>query len=772
MASEPTVFHLIPHTHWDREWYLPRAAFEVRLARLFDELLPLFDLHPDFRFTLDGQTILVEDHLAIRPDRRERIAELVLEGRLAVGPWLVLADELIPAPAALRRNLALGLAAASALGGAMRVLFSPDAFGHPGWLPGLALDAGIRWGVLWRGLAGDRKTGPDLYRWKGFDGRSILIHHLPPEGYEVAAHLPAGGRDLAAAWTDLRDRLLARSLTRHVAVPIGADHHLPHPELPGLVERLRALEPAHEVRFSGWEDYFTGAESEGARPPVVEGELRRSYGYTWTLQGVHGSRARLKRQAGEAERVLALADGLLDDGSGAADSSPRPVLEALWRTLVPVQFHDTLAGTTADEVARHAAARLDAVIAGGRELIRETILGRAGLWNAAPGGDAGLVLAGRGVPGVVTAPVDRFLGDVLVGPPGGRRARTGRPAARFRLLRPDGRELPYQLLGRGETLHRTDRPYGYPDLDRVERSWVAFDAGPDPLIEPLVVRVVAGSGTEPAPDDPVRIEARWMETAAVRVEVAPEGSLTLVDRASGERYPDLLRPASEADDGDLYTVSLDAARPPVAARILGAERIAGGPLVGGLAVHWRIEGRQGEISGRTAVTLAAGSGLVRCRIDLDNQARHHRLRLRLPVGVSGPALAGDGVGMVTREPERGANRDSPREWPVRTAPAHRRVTVGHGARRITVVAPGFFEYEWTTDGVLWLTLLRSVGDLSRSNLPARPGHAGWVTATPEAEEPGPHRIELALAVGPGEPVGPPDLVVVPRVVGPEPARRR
>ena len=36
-ARPPVTFHLIPHTHWDREWYLTRAAFQARLVPVLDE---------------------------------------------------------------------------------------------------------------------------------------------------------------------------------------------------------------------------------------------------------------------------------------------------------------------------------------------------------------------------------------------------------------------------------------------------------------------------------------------------------------------------------------------------------------------------------------------------------------------------------------------------------------------------------------------------------------------------------------------------------------
>src|SRR6266496_1440240 len=100
------IFHLIPHTHWDREWFLPRAAFHARLVPMFDDLLERLHADPAFRtFLLDGQTVLVEDYLRARPERENDVKVLVKTGRLQIGPWYVLADELIPSGESLVRNL-------------------------------------------------------------------------------------------------------------------------------------------------------------------------------------------------------------------------------------------------------------------------------------------------------------------------------------------------------------------------------------------------------------------------------------------------------------------------------------------------------------------------------------------------------------------------------------------------------------------------------------------------------------------------------------------
>ncbi|HZA91497.1 MAG TPA: hypothetical protein VE420_02625, partial [Gemmatimonadales bacterium] len=148
------TFHLIPHTHWDREWYLPHSVFLPRLVSALDDLVDRLRADPAFTFLLDGQTVLLEDYLRVRPDREAQVVELVRAGRLQVGPWYVLADELIPSGESLIRNLLAGQADATRLGARSDVLYSPDAFGHPAVWPQLAGEFGIRFGVLWRGLGG------------------------------------------------------------------------------------------------------------------------------------------------------------------------------------------------------------------------------------------------------------------------------------------------------------------------------------------------------------------------------------------------------------------------------------------------------------------------------------------------------------------------------------------------------------------------------------------------------------------------------------------
>jgi 2-O-(6-phospho-alpha-D-mannosyl)-D-glycerate hydrolase len=228
------------------------------------------------------------------------------------------------------------------------------------------------------------------------------------------------------------------------------------------------------------------------------------------------------------------------------------------------------------------------------------------------------------------------------------------------------------------------------------------------------------------------------------VTLESNGALSLLDRRRNERYADLLRLEDSGDAGDAYTYC-----PPARDRIktsrgpITVRRLAAGPLVAALEGRWEVVR---GIDARLIVQLFADSPTVRVTLDIDNRNRYHRLRARFVTGLAGsPATAGSPFGAVERSAVRVDAPAYPRETPVRTAPAHRFVAAARGGRGVAVFAPAFFEYEWTPKGDLLFTLLRAIGDLSRGDLPTRPGHAGWPTAIPAAQCLGPTRIDLAIA---------------------------
>ena len=83
-------------THWDREWYQDFQGFRYRLVKMTDALLKLLESdNDDQTFHFDGQTVVLEDYLEIRPERRAELADRIREGRILIGPWYVMPDEFL-----------------------------------------------------------------------------------------------------------------------------------------------------------------------------------------------------------------------------------------------------------------------------------------------------------------------------------------------------------------------------------------------------------------------------------------------------------------------------------------------------------------------------------------------------------------------------------------------------------------------------------------------------------------------------------------------------
>ena len=287
--------HLVSHTHWDREWYLPVERFRQRLVALVDELI---DDPPEAEesFLLDGQAIVLDDYVRVRPDRARAIGELLRERRLEAGPWYVLADELIPSGEALVRNLLAGRRTLARFGAsAPPVLYCPDSFGHPAALPSIAAGFGLGVVVLWRGYGSRRFPPGDTAWWTAPGGERVLLYHLSRSGYELASNLPVDAAGAEARWAAMREQLAPRSTTGVVLLPHGADHHARQVEYRAAVNAVEAAGARDAVHRSSLLRFQRALveRASNAALPSVDGELRDSYGYTWTLaRHVRHARAR------------------------------------------------------------------------------------------------------------------------------------------------------------------------------------------------------------------------------------------------------------------------------------------------------------------------------------------------------------------------------------------------------------------------------------------------------------------------------------------------
>jgi alpha-mannosidase len=748
MTSPVRVF-VVPHSHWDREWYEPEARLRQRLVEALDAVVEQLEGDSAERFLLDGQSELLEDYLAVRPDRAARVEALVRAGQLVVGPWYVLADEQLSADETLVRNLLAGRADGRRYGAWMPVGYSPDAFGHPAALPTILAGFGIKSAVVLRGYGGEPGQERDLFRWIGPDGASVLTYHFPPAGFEIAVNLPEERSALQERWDAMRGMLEARATAPVLLAMNGADHHGLQPRILEIVRLLDRMAGGHTVRLGSPADYFAALPPD-LDVPEVHGELRFSYRYSWMLQGALSARSGLKRAIAEGERLLlrwAEPQSVLAWLEGGADR--RHLLVHAWREHLRNTFHDTICGTASDEVAHDAAARAEKVAIQARGLLLDSLherleQDRAAARRAEQSWSPTLAVVNpsaherRGVvEATLTVPRERLV----IGRPGPEKERGPDWPAPPVLRDASGQGVPVQVLGWFRGYSRLDSPTDYPIQDEVAAFSVALEASAVPALGARAYSLGDGTEAEPEPrhvwvSGRRRAAAEWGDVGAGRA-----AGFTLRDRDRGRQLAQLASVVSERDEGDAYTFQAVGGDMPSAARWSRVREVWGGPLVAAVARDFEIAGRA---RGTAYARLDAGSRLARFVVDGVNLAQHHRLRVHFPLpgGASSTvSIADSQYGPVTRERREYDPTEFPRELPVNTAPLHRWVSVPGG---LMLFARGCFEYELTAERTLAVTVVRAVGDLSRGELAARPGHAGWPTATPGAHELGRFRAEFAV----------------------------
>lgn len=375
------------HTHWDREWHQPFESFRAQLIPVVRNILSGLEAGHLPKFYMDGQSVIFEDITEIDPSLRPRIKACMESGKLAAGPWYVLADQMLVSGESLVRNLKHGLDVTRQYGAPAMIGYSPDTFGHTADMPRILNGFGINTAVVWRGVP-LLEMGP-LFWWASPDGSRVLTYHLTNGYFQTGFHEAdaterSGGNSgvelltqSLLPWVDLAPARngAARSyykLMDGALLPIGGDHVGPPARLNDLVanvnERLRMRGYQAELVPTTLSDFLTSVSERAGKGKnvvqVIESELRSNraaanYERGYLLYGVLSTRLYLKRANRLAEfRLSRIAEPLL--ASLAAMNKmeyPAGQFDYAWKTLLKNSAHDSICGCSVDEVHREMMSR-------------------------------------------------------------------------------------------------------------------------------------------------------------------------------------------------------------------------------------------------------------------------------------------------------------------------------------------------------------------------------------------------------------------------------
>ncbi|WP_019637319.1 alpha-mannosidase [Paenibacillus fonticola] len=365
--------HIISHTHWDREWYLPYEKHHVRLVQLIDALLDKLDAGSEFRsFYLDGQTIILEDYLQVRPENQERLQRHITAGRLLIGPWYILQDAFLTSGEANVRNMQIGHQDAKRYGEVAKIGYFPDTFGLVGQTPQLMQQSGITNVFFGRGVkpTGFNNTvSDDGYEssfseliWEGPDGSKVL-GILFANWYSNGNEVPVDEAEAKAFW----DRKLADAekyaSTGELLFMNGCDHQPVQLDLPEAIETARKLYPDTEFIHSNFPDYLQAVEQaiDNDSLSTVKGELRSQRTDGWgTLVNTASARVYLKQMNQQGQGLLEkVAEPLASFAHVLGQDYPHHLFTYAWKTLMQNHPHDSICGCSVDEVHREMVTRFD-----------------------------------------------------------------------------------------------------------------------------------------------------------------------------------------------------------------------------------------------------------------------------------------------------------------------------------------------------------------------------------------------------------------------------
>jgi mannosylglycerate hydrolase len=705
----------------------------MSLVDVVDDVLDRLEADPKLRFTLDGQLATVDDYLEIRPEANERIRKLVDEGRLAIGPWQTLMDEFLVDGETTLRNLETGLARAAELGGAMRIGYLPDMFGHIAQMPQILRAAGIDTAVVWRGVP----SAVDFHRfvWEAPDGSAVVTEYLPA-GYGNAAYLfdVPGPPSLDVFEERYRPWFGADDILGMV----GTDHM---PLVRDFSERL----PAAGVVTGTLADYLRGASGQGL--PHWRGELR-SAARANLLPGVVSARVDLKAACARAERWLERYAEPLQ--TLYADEWPEPFLAQAWARMFQNSAHDSICGCSADEVSAQVLVRYAEAEQIGRELAQRAVARIASeaprhsyaIVNPSPRERSGLVEL------EVIAPED--WEHVALELPDGSTVPTQEVRRQDPMLWETtlaGADVPLVIARR---LHGRELFGRYVNGYRIEDDRAVLEVGdePDPdwLDVEQLVREVSFATAEGQWN--LRVVAKPKRTVLASVPVPALGWTTVRPRQVPGSEPEtrlestvplesLTRIVRGKDVGDSYNFAPPdddvLVEEPVEERL---EALEDGRVRRVSVLYRRYVWDGKPVETQTRFELRTGEPFVRIRVDFDNPCEDQRVRVHVPLRESADRSFAEGQFAVV---ERGLEVEGGYgEVAVPTHPASAFVAAGGVALLLEHVT----EYELVGDEIA-LTMLRSGGLISRNQNPWREDPAGPELPTPAAQLRGPQSFSFA-----------------------------
>lgn len=777
--------HIISHTHWDREWYLPYETHHMMLIKTMDTLLDTFEKDPNFKYYhLDGQTVLLEDYLEVRPDKKELLEKVIKEGRLNIGPWYVLQDEFLTSSEANIRNLQYGHKDSKKYGvEPCKVGYFPDSFGNIGQAPQILKQAGIDAAAFGRGVkptgfnneisADDKFESPysEMY-WESPDGSKVL-GILFANWYCNGMEVPVDGKEAKEYWEKRIEDASKFASCNHLLFMNGCDHQPIQTDLSQAINFANNLYNDIEFVHSNFEDYIKDLKENMPKDlQVIKGELRSQQTDGWyTLVNTASARVYLKQWNNLCQTLFEkVAEPIATMASHYGYKYPHHLFEYGWKSLMKNHPHDSICGCSVDEVHREMVARFDKAKDVAKFIINESLEYIKDNINT----EVFSKLGDNTYPFIVvnTSGYDRFSVTTIEMDICRKYFREGTPnliakelkkveIPKFKVVDVNGNKIDANIVDMGIRFgydlpdDKFRQPYyaRYVKVELLTKNIKSFGWDTYALVE---------DNDSTIENKTIVVNNNILENENLRVEIKENGSVELLDKNTNKVFKDLCIYENSGDIGNEYIYMKPVGEAPITTKDIKADikvkenlsykgvieithklnipKSANELLLEEIEEVLEFKHRKSqrvdetvELEIKTTLTLEKNDKGLKIKSSLNNVANDHRMRMLFATDIESDVHYADSIFELAKR-----NNIVDGCWKNPSNCQHQQafVNIHNKDYGLTVANKGLNEYELLNDGrnTIAVTLLRCVRELG-----------DWgVFETPDAQCIGYHEAELKI----------------------------
>ncbi|MCO5530708.1 alpha-mannosidase [Enterococcus faecium] len=780
--------YIISHSHWDREWYMAYEQHHMRLIELIDDLLELFEVDPSFNsFHLDGQTIILDDYLQVRPEKRQAIQQAINEGKLRIGPFYILQDDFLISSESNVRNMLIGMEESRKWGTPVMLGYFPDTFGNMGQTPQLMKQAGISAAAFGRGVkpigfdnqvleAENYSSQYSEMWWKGPD-QTAIFGLLFANWYSNGNEIPVEKEAALAFWKQKLADAEQYASTNHLLMMNGVDHQPVQKDISKAIHLANELFPDYEFIHSNFTDYLEAVQKDVPEDlGSVEGELTSQETDGWyTLANTASARVYLKQWNTKVQRQLEnITEPLATMAYEVSGNYPHDQLDYAWKTLMQNHPHDSICGCSVDSVHREMIPRFEKADEVGKYLAQDSLeqLTAAIDTTGFPKDSFPFVIintAGMDKTGEAEITIElerkRFAEGI---PEQLYQELENLPKRKYHVETKSGATIP-AILSEETVQFGYDLPkdrFRVPYMARMIKVTLPLENMPAFSWETFAL--VEGEAKAEEKETMIHQSGRIIENGPLHLTIEKNGTITMEDRKNKRKLNNLHIFEDIGDIGNEYIFKQPFCDQPILSSnkensevkvLVDTPEIAKISILQEMEIpvsaderlekeqqmvvefRYRKAERSKEkriLQIKTIMTIRKDSKKIDFETTLDNQMKDHRLRVLFSTKLHVEHHEADSIFEVVKRPNHVS-----KNWENPTNPQHQQafVNIHDEEYGVTVGNFGLNEYEVTEDGQIAVTLLRSVGEL---------GDWGYFP-TPEAQCLGEHRFNYSIELhGPEE----------------------